>query len=72
MVDGAAPPSTRPLLDLVESRGLNSPPSRRINSHGGGRTTLGWIRNITTFLGSTRLTLKRCFSGPHDPLLTNS
>ena len=31
MVDGAAPPSTRPLLDLVESRGLNSPPREEIN-----------------------------------------
>ena len=33
---------------------------------------LGWIRNITTFLGSTRLTLKRSSFVPHDLSLTNS
>ena len=33
---------------------------------------LGWIRNITMFLGSTKLTLKRSSFEPHDRLSTNS
>ena len=72
MVDGAAPPSTRPLLDLVESRGLNSPPREEIN--------VSWRRSNNAGLDPQHhhvpwideVTLKRCFSGPHDPLLTNS
>src|ERR1700722_2453177 len=31
MIDGGAPPSTRPLQNLIESRGLNFPPREEIN-----------------------------------------